>query len=192
MGLTRRRAVLECCCTAVLLTACASPNPALYTLAPVAGTPQPGGPRIVVLREIGLARYLERSQIVRSSEGYKLAVESNNWWGEPLGAMITRILEEELSQRLPGTSVFGESGAIAAEADATVDVNIQRMDADRSGVVILAAQVAVSFTKGRRPPNTRSVRFTVPSPTPDLTGEVGAMSTALGQLADTVAAMLRS
>lgn len=192
MGLMRRRAVLACCCTTVLLTACASPNPALYTLAPVPGTPQPGGPRIVVLREIGLARYLERSQIVRSSEGYKLAVESNNWWGEPLGAMITRILEEELSQRLPGTSVFGESGAIAAEADATVDVNIQRLDADRSGAVVLAAQVAVSFTKGRRPPNTRSVRFTVPAPTPDLMGEVGAMSTALGQLADTVPAMLRS
>ena len=35
--------------------------------------------------QIGLARYLERSQIVRSSENYRLDVMSNDWWGEPLG-----------------------------------------------------------------------------------------------------------
>jgi uncharacterized lipoprotein YmbA len=144
-----------------------------------------------VLREIGLARYLERSQIVRSSEGYQLEVEANNWWGEPLGAMIGRVLAEELAQRLPGTSVFGENGAIAGDADATVEVNIQRMDADRAGTVILAAQIAVAFSKPRRTPSTRSVRFTAQPPSPDLRGEVAAMSTALGQLADTVAGMLR-
>jgi hypothetical protein len=173
------------------LASCASPNPVLYTLAPVPGTVQAGGPKVVVLREIGLARYLERSQIVRSSEGYQLEVEANNWWGEPLGAMIGRVLAEELAQRLPGTSVFGEGGAIAGEADATVEINIQRLDADRAGTVILAAQVAVTFSNPRRTPSTRSVRFTAQPPSPDLRGEVAAMSTALGQLADTVAGMLR-
>ena len=190
MGGTGRRAVLLCFSGAALVVACASPNPVLYTLAPVPGAVQRSGPKVVVLREIGLARYLERSQIVRSSEDYKLDIEANNWWGEPLSAMIARILQEELSQRLPGTSVFGENGAIAAEADATVEINIQRMDADRSGAVILMAQIGVTSAKKRRAPKTRAVRFSVRPPTPDLQGEVAAMSTALGQLADTVAQML--
>jgi uncharacterized protein len=190
MGCTRRHIVLQAF-VAATLASCASRNPALYTLASIPGTPQGGGPKVVVLREIGLARYLERSQIVRSSEGYQLAVEANNWWGEPLGSMIGRILAEELAQRLHGTSVFGENGAIAGDADATVEVNIQRMDADRAGTVILAAQIAVTFSKPRRTPSTRSVRFTAQPPSPDMRGEVAAMSTALGQLADTVAGMLR-
>jgi uncharacterized lipoprotein YmbA len=188
----RRRTLIWSLAAAALLAACASLNPVLYTLAPVPGTAQPGEPKVVALREIGLARYLERSQIVRSSENYQLEVQPNDWWGEPLAAMIGRILQEELSQRLPGTSVFGESGAIAAEADATVEINIQRMDADRSGSVILAAQIAVTFTKARRKPSTRAVRFSAQPATPELRGEVAAMSTVVGKLADTVAAMLRS
>src|SRR5689334_3896508 len=116
-----------------LLPACASPNPTLYTLAPVKGVSQPGGPPVVTLRTVALARYLERPQIVRSSENYQLDVAANDWWGEPLGAMVSRVLAAALAQRLPGSSVFGEAGAISVQADATAEVNLQRLDADAAG-----------------------------------------------------------
>ena len=57
-----------------ILGACSSPNPTLYTIAPVTGTEQSHGPKVVLLQQIGLDRYLERSQIVRSSENYRLDV----------------------------------------------------------------------------------------------------------------------
>ena len=128
---------------------CTSPNPTLYVLAPLPGTPWPGtssagAAATVELREIGLARYLERSQIVRSSEGYRLDVLGDEWWGEPLGAMLSRVLVQELTQRLPGRTVFAESGAITVNPAATVAVNIQRLDADATGAVVLIAQVEVS------------------------------------------------
>jgi uncharacterized lipoprotein YmbA len=187
-----RRAVLSGVIASVVSVAgCASVNPTLYTLAPVPGAARGAGPRVVVLRQVGLPRYLDRSQIVRSSDNYRLDIDASNWWGEPLGAMIARVLEEELSERLPGTSVFSDTGAIAAEADATVEVNIQRMDADAAGTVILAAQAAVVFTGARKAPHTRAVRFTAQPPSPGVQGEVAAISVVLGQLADTVAAMLR-
>ena len=100
------------------LAACSSPTPVLYTIAPVSGTAQTGGPKVVALQQISLARYLERSQIVRSSENYRLDVMSNDWWGEPLGAMLSRVLVEELGQRLPQSTVIGESGAVTASPDA--------------------------------------------------------------------------
>jgi uncharacterized lipoprotein YmbA len=190
--MTTRRAVLSgAIAGAASLAGCASSNPALYTLAAVPGVARGGGPRVVVLRQIGLPRYLDRSQIVRSSDNYRLDIDANNWWGEPLGAMIARVLEQELSDRLPGTSVFSDTGAIAAEADATVEVNIQRMDADAAGTVILAAQAAVVFTGARKAPHTQAVRFTAQPPSPGVQGEITAISVVLGQLADTVAAMLR-
>ena len=171
------------------LAACSSPNPVLYTIAPVQGPVQPGGPKVIVLQQISTAHYLERSQIVRSSENYRLDVMSNDWWGEPLSAMLSRVLTEELGQRLPQSTVIGETGAVSASPDATVELNVQRLDEDASGNVVLQAQASVSF-KGRPGPVLRSFRFVVTPPAADIQGEVTAISTALGQLADGVALML--
>src|SRR6266478_136310 len=174
---------------AVALAACASPNPVLYTVAPVSGAVQSGGPKVVALQQISLARYLERSQIVRSSENYRLDVMSNDWWGEPLGAMLSRVLIEELGQRLPQSTVIGESGAVTVSPDATIELNMQRLDEDASGNLVLQAQASVSF-KGRGAPVLRNFRFVVTPPAPDIPGEVTAISTAVGQLADGLASML--
>ena len=94
MSATLRRRLFLSSAGMAVLAACASTNPTLYTLAPVPGAPHPGAPPVVVLREISLARYLERPQIVRSSASYQLDVMVNDWWGEPLGAMLGRILVE--------------------------------------------------------------------------------------------------
>jgi len=175
---------------AVALAACASPNPVLYTVAPVSGAVQTGGPKVVALQQISLARYLERSQIVRSSENYRLDVMSNDWWGEPLGAMLSRVLIEELGQRLPQSVVIGESGAVTASPDATIELNLQRLDEDAAGNLVLQAQASVSF-KSRKGPALRSFRFVETPPAPGIPGEVTAISTAVGQLADGLAAMLQ-
>jgi uncharacterized lipoprotein YmbA len=62
----------------VTLAACSSPNPALYTIAPVAGPEQSAGPKVVLIQQISVERYLERLQIVRSSESFRLDVVSNS------------------------------------------------------------------------------------------------------------------
>lgn len=171
------------------IAACSSPSPVLYTIAPAPGTPQTGGPKVVALQQISVARFLERSQIVRSSENYRLDVMSNDWWGEPVGAMLSRVLVEELGQRLPQSTVIGESGAVTASPDATIELNLQRLDEDASGNLVLQAQASVSF-KGRGPPALRGFRFVVTPPAPGVPGEVTAISTAVGQLADGLTSML--
>jgi uncharacterized protein len=174
---------------AAALLACSSPNPALYTIAPVQGPVQPAGPKVIALQTVGAARYLQRSEIVRSSENYRLDVMSNDWWGEPLAAMLGRVLIEELGQRVPESTVISESGAVSASPDATIALNVQRLDEDASGNLVLQAQASVDF-KGQRGSALRSFRFVVSPPTPDIQGEVSAISTAVGQLADGLASML--
>ena len=185
----RRRLTLAALGLAVALAACSSPDPALYTIAPVQGAAQNSGPKVVLLQQIGLARYLERSQIVRSSENYRLDVMSNEWWGEPLSSMLSRVLVDELSQRLPQSSVLGESGGVLSAADATIELNVQRLDEDAAGNLVLQAQAGVSF-KGHDTPVLRSFRFTVPPSGPGVSGEVAAISAAVGQLADGLASIL--
>jgi uncharacterized lipoprotein YmbA len=171
------------------LGACGSPPPVLYTIAPVQGPTQQGGPKIVLLQQIGFARYLERSQIVRSSENYRLDVMPNDWWGEPIGSMLTRVLVDELGERLPQSVVLNENGAVSSPADATIELNVRRLDEDAAGTVVLTAQAGVTF-KGRSTPVLRSFHFTVPPTTPGVPGEVAAISVAVGQLADGLAAVL--
>jgi uncharacterized protein len=174
---------------AATLAACSSPSPVLYTIAPVQGPVQSGGPKVIVFQQIATARYLERSQIVRSSENYRLDVMSNDWWGEPLSAMLGRVLIEELGQRLPQSTVIGESGAVSASPDATIELNVQRLDEDASGNLVLQAQASVSFT-GRKGPVLRNFRFLITPPAAGIQGEVTAISTAVGQLADGLALVL--
>ncbi len=171
--------------------ACASPDVAYYTLAAVPGAPRRGAPAQVELRRPGLAGYLDRPEIVRSNSPYSLRVVGLERWGEPLGDLIARILAEDLNNRLPGSSVFTSAGSITAEADATVEMDIQRFDADPSGQVVLLAQVAVSRGRGRASAATRVVRLLVQPSGPGTPNLVAAMSAALGQLADALAAMLQ-
>lgn len=182
---------------ALALAGCASPNPVLYTIAPVSGpisgtttaTAQKSAPLVVVLQQIGLARYLERSQIVRSSENYKLDVSSNDWWGEPLSAMLSRVLVDEIGQRLPQSTVLSESGAVSTTPDVTVELNVMRLDQDATGNLILAAQTSITAKAGDAPA-LQSFRISVRPPTPDVQGQVAAISTALGQLADKLAPLI--
>jgi uncharacterized lipoprotein YmbA len=171
--------------------ACSSPNPKLYTIAPVQGATVSGAPKVIELRQIGLARYLERSEIVRSSEAYRLDVMANDWWGEPLGAMIGRLLIEELSQRLPQSTIYADTGAVSVPSDATIELNVSRLDENAAGALVLQAQAAVTATgKGHVAPVTRSFRFEIPPSDNSVAGQVGAISVGVGQLADGLAAML--
>jgi uncharacterized lipoprotein YmbA len=173
----------------VALFGCSSANPALYTIAPIDGAEQRAAPRVILLQQLGLERYLERSQIVRSSEDYRLEVKDNDWWGEPLSAMLSRVLVAELGQRLPQSTVISEVGAVSAPADATITLNVQRLDEDKGGNLILQAQVGVSF-KGRGAPVVRGFRFSIPTASPGTPGEVAAISIAVGRLADGITSLL--
>ena len=169
--------------------ACSSPNPALYVIAPTPGPTVTGAPKAIELRQIGLARYLERNEIVRSSERYRLDVMPNDWWGEPLGAMLGRVLATDLGQRLPGSTVYPEFGAVTPPPDATVSVDVSRLDEDAKGILVLQAEAATAIT-GQRKPLTRAFRFEIVPPVPGTAGQVSAASTAVGQLADGIALML--
>jgi uncharacterized lipoprotein YmbA len=187
MNVSRRLAVLA---LPLLAAACSSPEPTLYTLQMTPGPVLHRGPRVVEVRDIGLASYLDRREIVRSSEGYKLDIRSNDWWGEPLGAMLSRIIVIGLSQRLPGSSIYAEAGAISADPNAIVSVNVQRLDIDRTGVLELLAQANVEFNRPTRSVS-RTFQISKPVPSRDSAGEAAAISAAVAELTDGLAALLQ-
>ena len=184
----RRRAVLAL--LLALPAACTSPTPELFTLAALPGSGGRIAARSVELRRIGLAGYLDRPEIVRSEADYRVQVATNQRWGEPLTGMLDRVFTEDLVERLPGTAVFTEAGAISTAPDLVLEVDIQRFDADASGAVVLLAQVAVRRADAREPAHAQTLRLTAPAASPSTRDHVAAMSAALAQLADRVVGML--
>ena len=173
------------------LAACSSPDPTYYTLQPVPGAvlsaALSAAPPSVEVRRPGLAGYLDRSDVVLKNAGYTLAVNSQIRWAEPLGDMIGRVLTQDLSQRLPGASVFFQLGAISADPQLRVEVDILSFDADAAGAVVLTAEVAVERGTTHAP---LATRHAVLSATPDAPGAANlaaVMSKLLGSLSDQIA-----
>jgi hypothetical protein len=71
-----------------------------------------------------------------------------------------------------------------------VAVNIQRLDIDRTGTLALLAQANVEFNRPTRSVS-RTFQITKPVPTRDSAGEAAAISDAVAELTDGLAALLR-
>jgi uncharacterized lipoprotein YmbA len=171
------------------LAACASPNPTLYTIAVVPGPVLTGAPHTIQVRRVGLAGYLDRPGIVRSTTDYKLQIANDDRWGEPLGGMLQRVLDQDLAQRLPGSTVYADSGAITTDPDLILEIDVQRFDADSTGVVLISAEASVRQGDRSDRARTRSIRLQV-TPASNATADyAAALSRGLGQMADIVAGM---
>jgi uncharacterized lipoprotein YmbA len=179
-------------CLAVMMTGCTSPDPAYYNLQPVPGSVVSLPRMVVEVRRPGLAGYLDRSDIVLKSVDYRLNVNGQLRWGEPLGDMVGRVLAQNISQRLPGSSVFGEAGAISADADTRLEVDVQRFDEDASGRVNLVAEVVIERGQTHHPSASFHVDVAAVPPGPGAAALVGTMSGLLGTLADEIAANMKS
>jgi uncharacterized lipoprotein YmbA len=175
---------------AFALAGCTSPDPTYFTLQPTTGPTQTGPAATIEVRRPGLAGYLDRNNIVLKATDYKLSLNTQKQWAEPLGDMIGRVLTQDLSQRLPGRTVFGQSGAITANADLRVEIDIQNFDEDGSGEVVLNAQYAVEQGFTHRPLASQHVSLHAAPASPDAAALAATMSSLLGQLADQISARL--
>ena len=82
----------------------------------------PRGRSGIELRDVRLARYLDRPDPVRAAGGTRLMVEDGRRWAGPLDEMIAQVLSQDLEQRLPGSTVLRELGALAGEPELEVGV----------------------------------------------------------------------
>ena len=186
--------------TAIALTLAggcgSSPPSSFFALSPTspaaAASTQPGPLHTIRIRRPALPGYLDRPEVVNRIAGYRLGVAANDRWGGPLDEMVGRVVAQDLEERVPGVSAYTEDGAISAEADATIEVNVERFEADERGEIWLAADVAIErgLAHSSQGAVTRSVHLTSRSHGETTAAIVAAMSELLGQLSDQIAGML--
>ncbi len=172
------------------LTGCGASEPSYYTLTPWPGAARPGGPLTVEVRTPSIAPYLDRDGIVRNDRDDHLKIACGAVWASPLTDLIGRTLALDIGQRLPGSSVHTESGAISTQALALVEIDISRFMEGVPGQAVIEATLSVS-RPGSGPTGSRNVSF-VQHPTDDSVGAlVASLSQLLGQVADVAADALQ-
>lgn len=170
----------------LLLWGCASPDPRYFSLEREPGPIWQSPARTVVVRSVSVPRYLERDEIVRSSDGGRVRVSSNNWWSEPLRNMLQRVLAADLSQRLPDVEVLGTE--TLGGQGASVLLAIERFEPDGTGALNLDGHLAIQ--SGGRDRMLQRISFRLALPGTGIGDQVRTMSFGLGQIADTAAAAL--
>ena len=188
-----RRHVMAGLGLALAAAGCTTTPPAkLFTLAPRPA--EPTGRAIsakISVKSVEIPKYLDRPQMVGYADPYQLKLSEFERWGEGLGEMTTRVLVENLAERLPRSQVFAGSGPLTMPGDISLEVEITRFEPDPQNTVLLSAQWAIVRREGRRD-SVRSEQIRVKMASDSATDQVAAMSDALGLLTDRIAAVLTS
>jgi uncharacterized lipoprotein YmbA len=178
---------------ALLLLPCfgacsATPAPTLCVLAPRPAPPLNRPAATIAVKPVEIPKYLDRTQIVRRTGPYELEALEFDRWGEGLSEMVIRVLIENLCQRLPSSQVRAAAVPFTLPSpELTIEVNVDKFDADAEGAVTLVAQWVVY--RGRDD-QLRSEEIRIATTSRDPAGQVAGMGDALGQLSSQIAARL--
>jgi uncharacterized protein len=142
------------------------------------------------VRTISIPGYLDRPGIVKRAGDFSLDIHTNDIWAEPLADMLQATMVEDLTQRMPRTTVIGSGGSIGANANLIVETNILRFDPNPDGTLTLQAQVAVRDGESLLIIVTRTIQETGPANEPVVANIVASMSTLWGAAANDIATLL--
>ncbi len=185
-----RRALLRTAAAAVItLAGCASAPTSYYRLAVVPGPVNAGVALRIAVRSINIPGYLDQNGIAKAGASYEFSTFPNDIWAEPLDSMLQDIAVQELSQRLPSSTVLASGGSIASASDLLIELNILRFDPDSSGQLTLNVQIALKSGHDYHILTVQTFTATATPGGPDVTSTVAAMSTLWGKFADQVAVL---
>ena len=174
------------------LAACGSADSARYLIdAPAAtGAETRVSVRSVELRDVSLPSHASGSEILVRAEGGALQALGDAVWADDPERAVTGALAQLLDDRSTAT-VSAEPWPLLDGPSARLDVRIDRMLANTSGVFEIRGQAAVSAVDGR--PRERVERFAISVPIAEVSAAAvtEAQGRALVALSDELIGLLR-
>ena len=183
---------------AMLATLCAcgtSPESNYYLLTPSVSESRAGEARevpgggILIVDEVGVAPYIDKTQMVRRLDTWRVSSDEFEVWAEPISDLITAQMVDALGARFNPDNVMPAKSARGLNARYRVGAEVLRLDVDSSNLVTLGARWIASAERSRCDPVTRRFESTRQLAVEAAVAErVSAMSELLEELADEVSA----
>lgn len=113
-----------------------------YLLSATAAAPaeMAATPLAVVVKDLTLPQYLDRSQIVTRGGGHRIQIVEHELWAGNLRQDMMRVLVENLGRVLASERVVAASNALRLQPDFRVEVDVLRFERGADGRVELAAR----------------------------------------------------
>jgi uncharacterized lipoprotein YmbA len=146
---------------------------------------------VVGLGPLTLPPYLERDRVIRRLDENRVELLEYERWAEPLQASVRRILAQDLARMLGIEEVLTYPWQVTQRVDLTVAMDILRFEPAANGATELRADWTIRDGATHALLLSRDTVLSVPAADPSMSAAVGAMSRALGELAQAVAAGLR-
>ena len=146
---------------------------------------------VVAVGQVDLPGVLERQQIIRRNGSSQIMVADSQRWGAPLDDMTRAVLTEDLDRLLPPGTVIRADTTPTDARTGIINLDIDRFDSDFGGHVIL--DVSWNVTKGNPVVSVlrRNEHITVDAPDGSSDAMATAMSRAVAELAQRIAAALQ-
>jgi hypothetical protein len=132
---------------------------------------------------------LDRQEMVRETASTRLAVSDQHRWAAPLGAMATRVLTQDLAERLPaGMVIFPQEPAPPRVDDLVVDILV--FDSGPTGSIAFDGSWSLVPNGSDTPLVSRQLHLRHAAAVADYAAQARAMSDVIGTLADSIVAGL--
>jgi uncharacterized protein len=181
---------------ACMISACVSPRVEMryFLLAPLENGSDPAGSGVlgeqyVLVGPLQLPGYLDRPHIMTRLPDGQLGMSEHDRWAEPLDAVLTRTLAENLA-RLSGSQRVLTYPAGRIAIDKVVTGRIIRFDTDAAGEALLRVQWSVRDGSGQILLPVRIGEYRARTAGDGAPARVAALSDVLGQFSVDVAAEL--
>lgn len=188
-----RAPILCCVAIALVATACASSSPVRYYVLTVVRPESPvaASAELVPVRldRLTVPSELDRAELVRRMDATRVQLLEDDRWAAPLDDMIRRVLTADLAARLPADRVMDPNEPTSGERSQSLAVDIQRFDGDSACAVTLRVAWVLKQPDGSSQRGGEETRI----PSGSCAGAAslpGAMSQALAQLSDHLAALI--
>lgn len=148
----------------------------------------PGG-GIIIVDEARVAPYIDKTQMVRRLDRWRVGVDEFEVWAEPISDLITAQIVDALGARFNPDDVMSAKTGRGLAARYRVGTDIQRLDVDSGNLVTLRARWIVLDERSRCDPVTRIFESSRQLANEAVVSErVSAMSDLLDELTDHVTA----
>ena len=182
----------------LVLSACgSSPAVRYYSLNPIDMDYQqdPDDAVMLGIGPLSIPDYLNRSQIVTRDVDAQMRVDDFSRWTEPLADSMHRIISTDVDNLLHGVVVvrYPYDAVVRSHLDYRLVGDVNRFDADSSGLVVLEIQWAIVDTEANLLVPARRNRYQAQMVTSgDFGAMVAAMNDVLSQFSRDVADRLKA
>jgi uncharacterized lipoprotein YmbA len=145
----------------------------------------------VVVGPVTIPAYLDRNEVAVRVSPTEIRYTPTERWAEPLAANFTTVLAEDLAVVLGSDRVVPQSAAAGVTPDFSVEVVVVRFEAAADGSAQLTARWALR-DRDRKILLVRQTQHARQATSGTTEGGVKALSAAVGDLADEIAAAIHS